>query len=84
MNLLTVRRLPIFTERSGSEHKVRMDRALAEMVTASVQMRYPSMRVGKRYSIEFALLSWLHAEGLIAEEPKVPVAGATEGNGGNT
>ena len=84
MNLLTVRRLPIFTERSGSEHKVRMDRALAEMVMASVQMRYPSVRVGKRYSIEYALLSWLYSEGLITTEPVIPVVKPTESNGGNT
>ena len=84
MNLLTGLRLPIFTDRSGSEYKVRMDRALADKVTVSVQLRCSSVRVGKHFSIEFALLSWLHAAGLITGEPKIPVAGATEGNGGNT
>jgi len=74
MNALTIRKLPIFTTRTGSEHKVRMDRALADMVTASVQMKYPAVRVGKRYSIEYALMQWLFAEGLISQAPTVPVA----------
>jgi len=83
MNLLTVRRLPVFTARSGSDHKVRMDRALADMVTASVQLKYPAVRVGKRYSIEYALMEWLFAEGLVSEAPTVPVAGQGGSDGGN-
>ena len=80
MNSLTIRKLPIFTARSGSEHKVRIDRALADMINASVQMKYPSVRCGKRYSIEYALMTWLYSEGLLSITPRVPVF-TTEGHG---
>jgi hypothetical protein len=80
MNSLTIRKLPIFTARSGSGHKVRMDRALADMVNASVQMKYPSVRCGKRYSIEYALMQYLYSQGLISREPSVPIF-ATEVHG---
>jgi hypothetical protein len=78
MNRLTVRKLPIFTERSGCDHKIRMDRALADMVAASVQIKYPTVRVGKRYSIEYALLEWLHSQGLVKDGPVIPVAGSKD------
>ena len=82
-SMLTVRRLPIFTERSGNEFKVRMDPALANLVCDSLQLKYPGYRIGRRWAIEFALMSWLHSEGLVKEAPVLPGCDKAGGSHGN-
>lgn len=79
---LTIRKLPIFTDRTGNDFKIRVDRALSDLVADSVQLQYPNVRVGKRFSIEYALLSWLRDQGLVAEGAVIPGCNKAEGSHG--
>ena len=70
MNLLTVRRLPVQLNNAGAEpYKLRLDPALAKLVQDNLQLKHPSVRVGKRFAVEYALQEWLFGHGLVRHDP---------------
>jgi hypothetical protein len=72
VNLLTVRRLPVQLNNEGAQpYKLRLDPALAKLVQDNLQLRHPSVRVGKRFAVEFALQEWLYSRGLVRNDPGV-------------
>ena len=81
MNLLTARKLPIWTTPASSNQKFRIDTALIGMVHAAVSMKNPRFKIGKRLAIELALTQWLHSEGLLADKLEVPELLQEVGNG---
>lgn len=83
-NLLTIRRLPVLGfQRSPQECKQRLDANLARMVQEQVQRRHPGLRVGKRFALEWVLLQWLHAEGLMRQPVVLPDSRGRESDGAN-
>lgn len=72
MNLLTTRKLPVWTTPAADNHKFRIDSALIGMVHSAVSMKNPKLKIGKRFAIELALTQWLHSEGLLEERLEVP------------
>jgi hypothetical protein len=72
VNLLTVRRLPVQLNNEGAQpYKLRLDPALAKLVQDNLQLKHPSVRVGKRFAVEFALQEWLYEKGLVRNDPGV-------------
>jgi hypothetical protein len=72
LNMLTSRRLPMWVEPSADNLKYRLDSNLVRLVHDNVALRYPRLKVGKRFALELALTQWLHAEGLMKERVEVP------------
>ena len=60
---ITMKKLAALAPTEAPEYKVRLDPVLASTVHAHVQLSYPAVRVGKRFSIEFVLRRWLADHG---------------------
>jgi len=72
MNMLTVRKLPMWQTPAKDNAKFRLDRNLVRLVHDVVQIKNPKLRVGKRFALELALTQWLHSEGLLREGVSIP------------
>jgi hypothetical protein len=40
-------------------------------VQDNLQLKHPTVRVGKRFAVEFALQEWLYEKGLVRNDPGV-------------
>ncbi len=71
---LSIRKLPCLSKGGArtQDFRTRIDPTLVRFVHESVQRKCPHMRVGKRFSLEWVLLRYLHEEGLIQDAPVVP------------
>lgn len=73
MNMLTVRKLPIYDfQRAGTDTKWRIDTNLVRLVHDAVQCENPGLKIGKRASLELVLLQYLESKGLISNAPQLP------------
>ena len=81
MNMLTVRKLPIWQTPASENLKYRIDRSLVRLVHDAICLQNPRLKIGKRFAIEYALTQWLHSEGLLRERVNVPeMTGDSNGN----
>lgn len=58
-DLLTLPKLTLTPRRAQTTHVVKLDRNLGRVVHERVQKEHPSLRVSKRWALEYALLQWL-------------------------
>ena len=58
-DLLTLPKLTLTPRRVQATHVVKLDRNLGRVVHERVQEEHPSLRVSKRWALEYALLQWL-------------------------
>ena len=69
-NLLTLEKLTSpHNGRKGGGEKQRMDANLGRMIAEQVALRFPHMKVTKRFAIEFALREWMSDRGLLRQAP---------------
>ena len=69
-DLLTLPKLTLLPRKPDTTHVVKLDKNLGRVVHERVQEEHPSLRVSKRWALEYALLQWLDAEE--AELPDEP------------
>ncbi len=58
-DLLTLPKLTLTPKRPETTHVVKLDKSLGRVVHERVQEQHPSLRVSKRWALEYALLQWL-------------------------
>lgn len=58
-DLLTLPKLTLTPRRPETTHVVKLDKNLGRVVHERVQEEHPSLRVSKRWALEYALLQWL-------------------------
>ena len=58
-DLLTLPKLTLTPRRAETTHVVKLDQNLGRVVHERVQEEHPSLRVSKRWALEYALLQWL-------------------------
>lgn len=83
-NMLTARRLPLRSTVAKDTPKYRIDAALANMVHAAVTFKNPGLKIGRRFSLEYALQQWLHNEGLVETRIEIDTIVTPEKNGNNS
>ena len=71
-DLLTLPRLTLTPRRAETTHVVKLDKNLGRVVHERVQEEHPSLRVSKRWALEYALLQWLGVDE--SEPPSMPPA----------
>jgi len=71
-DLLTLPKLTLTPRRAETTHVVKLDKNLGRVVHERVQEEHPSLRVSKRWALEYALLQWLGVEE--GEAPSMPPA----------
>jgi len=69
-DLLTLPKLTLTPRRAETTHVVKLDKNLGRVVHERVQEEHPSLRVSKRWALEYALLQWLGVEE--GEAPSMP------------
>ncbi len=69
-DLLTLPKLTLLPRKPDTTHVVKLDKNLGRVVHDRVQEQHPSLRVSKRWALEYALLQWLGVEE--AELPAEP------------
>jgi len=71
-DLLALPKLTLLPRKPDTTHVVKLDKNLGRVVHERVQEEHPSLRVSKRWALEYALLQWLGVgEG---EAPSMPPA----------
>jgi len=68
LSMLTIRKLPPISDGNGA-HKQRLDSTLGRMVQEQVALRFPKLRVSKRFAIELALQEWMSDRGMLRQAP---------------
>ena len=68
LSMLTIRQLPPVANTNGAQ-KQRLDSTLGRMVQEQVALRFPKLRVSKRFAIEFALQEWMSDRGMLRTAP---------------
>ena len=58
-DLLTLPKLTLLPHKRETTHVVKLDKNLGRVVHERVQGQHPSLRVSKRWALEYALLQWL-------------------------
>ena len=71
-DLLTLPRITLTPRRAETTHVVKLDKNLGRVVHERVQEEHPSLRVSKRWALEYALLQWLGVDE--SEPPSMPPA----------
>jgi hypothetical protein len=69
-DLLALPKLTLLPRKPDTTHVVKLDKNLGRVVHERVQEQHPSLRVSKRWALEYALLQWLGVEE--AELPDEP------------
>ena len=66
LNLLTIRRLPVLAfANSKQNYRTRISESLLNFVQVEVQKQFPGLKCGRRFSLEYALQTFLKDRGAL-------------------